>query len=73
MPSPTKRKMVNVPLRLEGDLYRTMLELSELVGIKVDTVVSVLVAVGFLTQARQVAVGLKARAAEIKKAKRRRK
>jgi hypothetical protein len=49
MPAP--RKLVSVPLRLNGAQLRTMQELSELAGFSVPTVTSVVVALGFLMKA----------------------
>ena len=55
-----KQKMVSIPLRLEGEVLRTMQELARLSGHDIEVVISVLVTVGFLQHSRLAAAGLAA-------------
>ena len=52
---PAYRKLVSVPLRLNGAQLRTMQELSQLAGFSLSTVTSVVVARGFLAKAPELA------------------
>lgn len=57
---PAARKLVSVPLRLNGAQLRTMQELSQLAGFSVSTVTSVVVSLGFLMKLPELAAHLKA-------------